>query len=227
LPRAIGGRILVRVPGSVPDPSSDEPIKVLVVDDHPALRDGLEGLLRQEAGLLSVGALPGPDRLGEVLARTRPDVVVLDYALHRGDGLSLCFRLKQRPEPPGVVLYSAYVDPVFAVPATLAQADGIVSKTAPVEELLEVVRRVARGIRQMPALDPDAMRAASSRLAADDLPIAGMLFSGVAVGEIAETLGLHPREVRARALGIIGGFQARDRIAVGDAETRQPAFSVG
>ena len=215
------------MPGTRPDHRDHpEAIKVLVVDDHPALREGLDGLLREEDGFLPLGALPGTDEIARSIETLRPDVVILDYALTQEDGLSVCFRIKQRPDPPGVVLYSAYVDPVFAVPATLAQADAIVSKAAPVDELLRVVRRVAHGTRQMPPLFPDAMSAASSRLAVEDLPIAGMLFSRVAVREIAETLGVHPQEVRARALKIISELQARDRI-VGDAEARQAAFSLG
>ena len=203
------------MPGTRPD-HRDHPdaIKALVVDDHPALREGLEGLLREEDGFLPLGALPGAIEIADAIDTLRPDVVILDYVLERDDGLSVCFRIKQLPDPPAVVLYSAYVDRVFAVPATLAQADAIVSKTAPVDELLAIVRRVARGGRQMPPLYPDAMSAASSRLAADDLPIAGMLFSRVAVRDIAETLGIHPHEVRARALKIIGELQSRDRIAV-------------
>ncbi len=215
------------MPGTRPDHRDHpEAVKVLVVDDHPALREGLDGLLREEDGFLPLGALPGANEITRTVESLRPDVVILDYALEHEDGLSVCFRIKQRGDPPGVVLYSAYVDPVFAVPATLAQADAIVTKTAPVEELLEVVRRVAHGVRQMPPLFPDAMSAASSRLAAEDLPIAGMLFSRVAVSEIAETLGVHPQQVRARALKIIGELQARDRV-VGDAEAKQAAFSLG
>jgi DNA-binding NarL/FixJ family response regulator len=214
------------MPGTCPD-ARDHPdaIRVLVVDDHPALREGLDGLLRAEDGFLMLGALPGATDLAFAVEALRPDVVILDYALERDDGLSVCFRLKQRRDPPGVVVYSAYVDPVFAVPATLAQADAIVSKSAPVEELLDVVRRVADGDRQMPPLFADAMTAASSRLAPEDLPIAGMLFSSVAVGEIAETLGIPPQEVRSRALRIIGELQARDRI-FGEGEAR-PALSFG
>lgn len=215
------------MPGTRPDHREHpEAIKVLVVDDHPALRDGLERLLREEDGFLSLGALPGADEIASAVETLRPDVVILDYALERDDGLGVCFRIKQRPNAPGVVLYSAYADPVFAVPATLAQADAIVSKAAHVEELLSVVRRVASGERQMPPLFPDAMSAASSRLAADDLPIAGMLFSRVPVREIAETLDLHPQEVQARALKIIGELQSRDRI-VRDGEAQQAAFCLG
>ena len=59
--------------------------------------------------------------------------------------------------------------------------------------------------------DPEAIEAASSRLDAEDLPILGMLFARIRVEDIAATLGVDPREVRSRALRIIGELQARDR----------------
>ena len=86
------------------------------------------------------------------LRRHRPHVVVLDYALTRGDGLSACF---------------------------------VSSST-----------RVHR---------------ASSRLRAEDLPILGMLFARIRAEDIAATLGVELRDVRARALRIIGEMQAKDR----------------
>ena len=186
-------------------------VSVLVVDDHPALRAGLGQLLEQEAGYLLLAAASSEAELAIALRRHRPDVVVMDYALTRGDGLSACFRLKQRPNPPGVVLYSAYVDDVFAVPATLAQADAIVSKNDPVEVLLTAIDTVAAGESQVPSPDPELIEAASARLDAEDLPIVGMLFASVGVDDIATTLGVEPREVRARALRIIGEMQAHDR----------------
>src|SRR3954468_13540156 len=93
-------------------------VSVLVVDDHPALRAGLEQLLDQEPGYRLLGAVSSEAELAVALQGQRPGVVVMDSGLTRGAGLSACFRLKQRPQPPGVVLYSAYVDDVFAVPAT-------------------------------------------------------------------------------------------------------------
>jgi DNA-binding NarL/FixJ family response regulator len=186
-------------------------VSVLVVDDHPALRAGLKQLLDQEAGYRLIGAVSSEAELAIALERDRPDVVVMDYALTRGDGLSACFRLKQRPHPPGVVLYSAYVDDIFAVPATLAQADAIVSKNDPVELLLTTIDAVAAGKSQVPSPDPELIEAASARLEAEDLPIVGMLFARVRVDDIATTLGVESREVRARALRIIGEMQAHDR----------------
>jgi DNA-binding NarL/FixJ family response regulator len=186
-------------------------VSVLVVDDHPALRAGLDQLLTQEPGYRLVGAVSSEAELVIALERDRPDVVVMDYALTRGDGLSACFRLKQRPHPPGVVLYSAYVDDIFAVPATLAQADAIVSKNDPVELLLTAIDAVAAGESQVPPPDPELIEAASASVDAEDLPIVGMLFARVPVDDIAMTLAVEPREVRARALRIIGEMQAQDR----------------
>jgi DNA-binding NarL/FixJ family response regulator len=185
-------------------------VSVLVVDDHPALRAGLEQLLDQESGYRLLDAVSREAELAIALGHHRPDVVVMDYALARGDGLSACFRLKQRPRPPGVVLYSAYVDEVFAVPATLAQADAVVSKNDPVEVLLAAIDAVAAGDSQVPSPDPELIEAASASLDAGHLPIVGMLFARVRVDDIAMTLGIEPREVRARALRIIGEMQAHD-----------------
>jgi DNA-binding NarL/FixJ family response regulator len=186
-------------------------VKVLVIDDHPALRAGLEGLLGLEQGFEVLGALPNDLHVLARIDARRPHVVILDYALDRGDGLSLCFRIKQLPCPPRVVLYSAYVDRVFAVPAALAQADAIVAKSAPVDQLLTAVRAVLAGTRTITPLDREAVVAASSRLAAEDLPVAGMLFANVGIDEIAITLGQPPQDIRARALRIIGELQTRDR----------------
>jgi DNA-binding NarL/FixJ family response regulator len=189
------------------------PISILVVDDHPALRAGLRGLLLEEPGVECVDAVTDERAMARAVQRRRPDVVVLDYALRRGDGLSACFRLKQRPQAPAVVLYSGYVDDVFAVPAAVAQADAIVSKSAPVHELLEAIRAVAGGAQLVPRPDPELLHAASSRLCSEDLPVLGMLLARVPVPEIARTLDATPQEVRRRALRIIGGMQAADRIA--------------
>jgi DNA-binding NarL/FixJ family response regulator len=189
-----------------------EVIRVLVVDDHPALRAGLARLLSAETGIECLGTLDGTDGLSEAVGAARPDVVVLDYALGSGDGLTACFRLKQQPRPPAVLVYSAYVDRVFAIPAAIAQADATVSKSAPVDELLSAIRDVASGNLRRPALDRELVDAASARLLTEDLPIAAMLLDATPVGEIAEILDVSVADVRSRGLRIIGRLQAGDRL---------------
>ena len=185
---------------------------VLVVDDHPALRAGLEALLAGEPGLRCVGTLAGTTGLAAAIRDERPDVVVLDYALASDDGLAACFRVKQLPDAPGVVLYSAYSDPVFAVPAALARADATVAKSAPVAELLGAIRAAAAGVATRPAVEPEMLEAASARLVVEDLPVAAMLLGATPIAQIAETLGLSAADVRSRALRIIGRLQSGHRL---------------
>jgi DNA-binding NarL/FixJ family response regulator len=185
-------------------------VRVLVVDDHPTLRAGLEGLLRNEPRVECVGALAGTEGLMSAVRDRRPDVVVLDYALGSADGLTTCFRLKQQPHRVAVVLYSAYVDGVFAVPAAIAQADATVSKSAPIDELLSAIHATAAGTQPRPAVDPELIQAACARLLTEDLPIATMLLAGTPVADIADIFDTTSADVRHRALRIIGRLQASD-----------------
>jgi DNA-binding NarL/FixJ family response regulator len=199
------------VSATTPTPPRSRDIRVLVVDDHPAVRAGLEGLFIGERGFECVATLAETDDLLEAVREFRPDVVVLDYAIGGDDGLTTCFRVKQGDSPPAVVLYSAYVDRVFTVPAAIAQADATVSKNAPVAELLSAIRDAASGGLRRPALDNELIEAASSRLLTDDLPIAAMLLSATPVGDIATIVDTSVADVRRRALRIIGRLQAGNR----------------
>jgi DNA-binding NarL/FixJ family response regulator len=199
------------VSATTPTPPRSRDIRVLIVDDHPAIRAGLEGLLSGERGFDCIATLADTDGLVEAVSEIRPDVVVLDYALGRNDGLTTCFRVKQQERPPAVVLYSAYVDHVFTVPAAIAQADATVSKSAPVGALLSAIRGVASGALTRPALEHELIEAASARLLTDDLPIAAMLLSGTPVADIAQIVDTSVSDVRCRGLRIIGRLQAGSR----------------
>src|SRR3954451_16053560 len=82
-------------------------IRVLVVDDHPVLRAGLEAVLRAEPGFRCVGTAADGETMWRVLRRTRPDVVVLDRRLGDEDGIELCRGLRGEPAAPAVLLYTA------------------------------------------------------------------------------------------------------------------------
>jgi DNA-binding NarL/FixJ family response regulator len=173
-------------------------IRVLVVDDHPAMQAGLTAVLRAEPGLVPVGAVETEFELWPALTRTRPDVVLLDYHLTSSDGLALCRQVKRTLPPPAVLLFSAYADANLAIAARLAGADGLVNKAAAATELHDAIRTVAKGRPVMPAIDRELLTAAGERLLADDLPILGMALDGTPHVEIAETLRLEPDELGAR-----------------------------
>ena len=173
-------------------------IRVLVVDDHPALRAGLTAVLRAEPGLVPVGTVESEFELWPALTRTRPDVVLLDYHLPPSDGLALCRRIKRTMPPPAVLLFSAYADANLAIAARLAGADGLMNKGATASELHDGIRNVAKGREVMPAISRELLDAAASRLPAEDLPILGMSLDATPHAEIAETLRIETEELAAR-----------------------------
>jgi two-component system response regulator DesR len=187
----------------VPDVPAD-PIAVIVVDDHEAVRGGLQRVLETTPDLKPIGGLADGRELFSLLDRERIDVAVLDYDLERGDGLSLCLALKQRTASPAVVIYSGYAAPGLVFTATVAQADAVVSKAAPVETLLWAIRRLAAGERLLERPAPELLTAAAARLSADDLPVMALLADRTSASEIARTLGLEAGEVERRARRVVG-----------------------
>ena len=130
------------------------PKRLLVVDDHPAVRAGLRELLADVADFEVVAALATAEAAMDVAERERIDVAVVDYQLGGRNGLWLSRKLKRLARPPAVVIYSAYTDGVLAAAAVAAEADAIVSKGKLGIELCDAIRRVASGHRDLPVVPP-------------------------------------------------------------------------
>jgi DNA-binding NarL/FixJ family response regulator len=175
-------------------------IRVLVVDDHPAVRTGLLAMLADEPGIEPAGAAASAGDAHEVWRGSdrRPDVVLVDYHLPDEDGLSLCLWLKSADPAPAVVIYSAFADEALALPAMVAGADGLVAKSSDPAEVSDVLRAVGAGERCLPPVSPQVDRDLGSRLAPEDLPILGMLRHGVPAPEVAATLGIDGGELATR-----------------------------
>ncbi|MEA2357070.1 MAG: hypothetical protein QOI62_330 [Solirubrobacteraceae bacterium] len=122
-------------------------IRVLVVDDHPVLRAGLEAVLRAEPGFSCVGTAADGAAMAAMLRRVRPDVVVLDQRLGDEDGLALCASLRAEPAAPEIVLYTANDDAGLDGRARAAGAHGVVCKSADIDELFDALRLAARDRR--------------------------------------------------------------------------------
>ena len=172
-------------------------IRVVVVDDHPALRAGLRTVLDSEPGIVFAGESNGEEENAwPVLNRSRPNVVLLDYHLPRGDGLQLCYRVKQEVPAPKVIVFTAYASPTLALPATLARADGLLDKGVGARDLFDTIRRIHRGERLMPAISRTVLEEGLSGLDADERALVGMLLDGTSEKEVAQTLRLSLRDVR-------------------------------
>src|SRR4051795_5245331 len=119
-------------------------IRVLVVDDHPVLRAGLEAVLRAEPGFVCVGGAGNGEGMWRLLRRARPDVVVLDHRLGEEDGLELCRALRAEPEAPSVLLYTADPGTALEREAVAAGASGLVDKAVNVDVLFDAIRVAGR-----------------------------------------------------------------------------------
>jgi DNA-binding NarL/FixJ family response regulator len=170
--------------------SQQDIIRVVVVDDHPAVRTGLQAAMASEPGLACVGVAGDGGQMQSLLYRTNPDVVVLDYHLPHINGLLLCRQIKQEVLAPAVVLYSAYGDPALVVPALVAGADGMVHKGAPAHELLEAIRGVAAGEARFPSPIPELTQDAAAAVEPDGRPILELLIDRIPRQRIAARLGL-------------------------------------
>jgi DNA-binding NarL/FixJ family response regulator len=198
-------------------------IHLALLDDHPAVLAGLRRLIEHESDLLIVGAAPSAPELARQIGEQRVDVLVLDHDLARSDGLAHCRRVKDRPNPPGVVIYSAFASQALALAARVAHADAVVDKTEPVSSLLGAIRSVAAGETVLPAIPRDVYKTATSRLADDDLPVLAMLLGGESLPAIAEALRTDRAEVAWRAQRIIGRLRPGASRANGSpAETGGP-----
>ena len=179
-------------------------IRILLVDDHPALRAGLTAVLRAEPGLVPLATAESQEDLWPALIRTRPDVVILDYHFPEADGLQLCRRIKRTVPAPAVLVSSAYADASLAIPALLAGADGVVSKGAPAGELYDAIRRVARGERVTPDVSRELLDTATKKLDPEDLPILSMVLERTRLDEISEVLRIDGSELSRRLDRMIG-----------------------
>ncbi|MDO8212856.1 response regulator transcription factor [Conexibacter sp. CPCC 206217] len=173
-------------------------IRILIVDDHPAVRAGLVAVLRSEPGLVPVGSAAEEQEGWKLVQRARPDLVLLDLHMPGGNSLALCRRVKAFDPHARVLIYSAFAHDELAVAATLAGADGMIDKTEPVLELFNGIRRVHRGERLLAPVTPERLQDARARIPQADWPIVAMLLDGTPGADMAQTLGVRPQELEGR-----------------------------
>ena len=184
-------------------------LHVALLDDHAAVLAGLRRLIDGEPDLTVRAAADTATDLARQLEGRRPDVLVLDYDLARGDGLAHCRRIKNRPDPPAVVIYSAYASAALTSAARAAQADALVGKSEPVLTLLQAIRLVGRGETAFPPVPHHAYQGAVAKLDDEDLPVFAMLLDREPAEMIAHALRAEPSEIAWRAKRIVGRLRPR------------------
>jgi DNA-binding NarL/FixJ family response regulator len=184
-------------------------LRVAIADRHPAMRAGIEAILARAGDVHVVAGVAG-DRheLAHALYRTAPDVVMLEDAPGRLDGVELAREIKAAGPGLKVLLHADRPAAAQVASAMLADADGLVDSGAQPREIIEALRTVAAGGTGFPELSIRDRRELATSLAAEDHAILAMRLAAIPRREIADTLRIDARALARRLAAMIARLRA-------------------
>jgi DNA-binding NarL/FixJ family response regulator len=192
------------------------PLNVVIVDDHVALRRGMELLLRRH-GHHVVGTAVDAESAEAVILRRRPDVALIDLALPRASGAELTRRLLEEDPEMRIVLYTGAADERQLLEGLDAGAAGFALKSGDPDELEEAIRTVADGgewidPRLKPLLAANNGNGHSHVLSPREREILGLLSKGLSGEDAAKQLFLSSETVRTHVRNAMNKLGATTRV---------------
>jgi DNA-binding NarL/FixJ family response regulator len=196
-----------------------DPIRLLIVDDHPVVRDGLIGTFGAAEGFEVLGEAADGARAVTLAQALDPDVVLMDLRMPGSDGVQAIRELVARGVRARVLVLTTYDTDSDVLPAIEAGATGYLLKDAPLDELLRAVRAAARGEAVLsPSVasrvigrvrEPDAEQPLSDR----ELEVLGLVARGTTNREAARRLFISEATVKTHLLHIYAKLGVNDRAA--------------
>ena len=180
------------------------PVKVLIADDHPVVRQGLKQMLSSDPEVNVVGEARDGDEAFDLAHQVDWDVAVLDYSMPGRGGVELLSDVKHDYPDRAVLILSIYPEDPHGLRALKAGAAGYISKESAGDELTAAVKKVATGGRYVsPALaeklasrlTPEQERPPHERLSDREYRVMWLLASGKTLHQIAEEMRLSPSTV--------------------------------
>jgi NarL family two-component system response regulator LiaR len=196
-------------------------IRVVIADDHRVVRDGLCYLLGQEPDVEVAGEVGDGRQAIDVVAATRPDVLLLDLYMPGVDGHAVLAALHDAPQRPAVVVLTSAADDEHLVRAMQAGATSYLLKTASAEHVIAAVRDAAAGTTSLsPELltrltaalrrppPPDPLRQLSPR----ERDVLALIARGRSNRQIARDLAIGEQTVKTHVSSILGKLGLQDRV---------------
>lgn len=196
-------------------------IRVVIADDHRVVRDGLCFLLNQETDIEVVGEAGDGRQAVDIVAATRPHVLVLDLYMPGLDGHEVLAALAAAPHRPAVVVLTSATDDGHLVRAVHAGANSYLLKTAPADDVIVAVRaaaagtahlgpelltRLTRALRQPPPPDP------LGPLSPRERDVLQLIARGQSNRQIARNLEIGEQTVKTHVRSILNKLGLQDRV---------------
>ena len=187
-------------------------IRLAIVEDHPAIADGLTALLRAESDVTVVGTARDSIAADRLIGSQAPDVVLCDIRLAGTvDGLEV---LAHHTPGPAFIILSAYSYPSYYVAAVERGAKGYLSKMATIEQILKAVRTVAAGGTAFPVDVRRAVRTALRSPTPREAQILALVAEGLGNAEIAERLSLRVKTVESQLRRMFDRYDVSSRTSL-------------
>jgi DNA-binding NarL/FixJ family response regulator len=193
-----------------------ERIRVLVVDDHPVVRQGLRTFLDVQEDITVVGEAGDGESCVDSAELLRPDVVLLDLKMPGADGVEALEGLRARRNPAKVLVITSFVDPAAVLPAMRAGAAGYVYKDVDPSALTAAIRGVHAGHVLLNADVAQLLAAGDARpqgvhLTAREQQVLAELAHGRSNREIAKALVVSEKTVKTHVSAILAKLGVQDR----------------
>jgi DNA-binding NarL/FixJ family response regulator len=193
--------------------SSSGKIKVLSVDDHPLLREGLAAIVNSQDDLEMVAQAASGREAIQLFRQHRPDVTLMDLRMPDGSGIDVVSAIVAEFPDARIVMLTTFEGDVEIQRSLAAGARGYLLKTTPPVELVEVIRQVHAGKKRIPqeVAAQLAEHIADERLTSREIDVLQHVASGNRNRDIAEQLFISEETVKVHVKHIMEKLGARDR----------------
>jgi DNA-binding NarL/FixJ family response regulator len=194
------------------------PIRLLIADDHPVVRDGLSGMFAADPDFEVAGEAADGSQALRLAEAVRPDVILMDLRMPGMDGVTAIGELSRRGNPARVLVLTTYDNDSYVLPAIEAGATGYLLKDAPRDELLRAVRAAAAGQSVLaPSVASRLMnrvRTAEPEILSErELEVLALVAAGTTNREAAARLFISEATVKTHLLHIYAKLGVPDRAA--------------